>query len=227
MTISPLGRIVKEGGEPMIYLTQAIEEAQGAIKSIQAEPNNFNPAVRPHLSVDQRAGLLMLAFQNIGVPRQTALRVARWLDGYSDTPDIGLVRHVMGPIFEDPSSTLVTVKKIRFTALCMHHLLPFSGLAAVAYYPQGKVFGLSKAARVVNFFAKRATLQEHITASVADALDELVSPEGVAVALYDVQHCCMSMRGVEDHEAETDTFEFRGIFNEPSRQDFFINSLRR
>ena len=108
---------------------------------------------------------------------------------------------------------VVLVKDIPFYSLCEHHLLPFFGVAHVAYVPgpSGRVCGISKLARCVEVFARRLQLQERLTAQVADAVWEGVSPRGVMVAV-EAEHMCMSMRGVSKPGAKTVTSAARGSF---------------
>jgi GTP cyclohydrolase I len=113
------------------------------------------------------------------------------------------------------------VGPISVTALCSHHVLPWLGTAWVGYLPDGKICGLSKLARIVEFYARQLTLQERVTQEVADALDQHLRPKGVMVVIK-ATHGCMTMRGVEEPDAETVTSAVRGVFlNEPSaRQEF-------
>jgi GTP cyclohydrolase IA len=99
-------------------------------------------------------------------------------------------------LFDVDYDEMVIVKDIEFFSLCEHHLLPFFGKAHIAYVPNKKVIGLSKTARLVDVFARRLQVQERLTQQVADAIDEAIHPQGVAVIL-EAQHLCMMMRGVE------------------------------
>ena len=114
-------------------------------------------------------------------------------------------------LFDVDYDEMVIVKDIEFFSLCEHHLLPFFGKAHVAYVPNGKVIGLSKTARVVDVFARRLQVQERLTQQVADAIDEAIHPQGVAVIL-EAQHLCMMMRGVEKQHSSTITSAMLGVF---------------
>jgi len=116
----------------------------------------------------------------------------------------------------------VIEKDITFYSFCEHHLLPFFGTAAIGYIPDGKVLGLSKIARAVDYFARRVQIQEHMTAQIADAFMEHLKPKGVIVALS-AEHLCLSMRGVKKPGAKTLTYAARGEFeqNMELRQRFF------
>lgn len=135
----------------------------------------------------------------------TPRRVASWLLQYSQNGKS--LEEVLGPIFAGESyDGIVLVKDIEFTALCAHHLLPFHGRAAIGYVPNAKLLGLSKLARVTHFFAERVTLQEHITGGIVEALGKTLEPLFVGVYLYDVEHGCISARGVREAHAKTNTY---------------------
>jgi GTP cyclohydrolase I len=108
---------------------------------------------------------------------------------------------------------LVVVRNIAFHSLCAHHLLPFLGVAHVAYVPGERIVGLSKLARVVEHFARRPQVQERLTGQVADALEEELAPRGVGVAL-EATHLCMSLRGLCVDGARTRTTAVRGVIRD-------------
>jgi GTP cyclohydrolase I len=115
-------------------------------------------------------------------------------------------------IFNEDHNELVLVKDISFYSMCEHHLVPFYGHAHVAYVPQGsRITGLSKLARLVESAARRPQLQERLTASVADALEERLAPVGIAV-MIEAEHMCMAMRGVKKPGSKTLTTAVRGVF---------------
>jgi GTP cyclohydrolase I len=107
----------------------------------------------------------------------------------------------------------VLVRDIAFTSHCEHHMMPFFGKAHVAYRPVERVVGLSKLARLVDVYARRLQTQEHLTAQVAAAVDQILKPRGVAV-LIEAEHMCMSIRGVEKPGASTVTTQFLGTFRD-------------
>jgi GTP cyclohydrolase IA len=111
---------------------------------------------------------------------------------------------------------LVLVSDIEVFSHCEHHMVPFVGKAHVGYLPSGRVVGLSKLARVVDVFARRLQVQEKLTAQIADAIQEHLAPQGVAVILQ-CQHFCMCSRGVRKHGAWTTTSKLRGVFLEDAR----------
>ncbi|HET9066472.1 MAG TPA: GTP cyclohydrolase I FolE [Gemmatimonadales bacterium] len=119
-------------------------------------------------------------------------------------------------LFEEPYQNMVVVRDIEFYSLCEHHMLPFFGVAHVAYIPDGRIVGLSKTARVVEVFARRLQVQERMTDQIADALVEALQPLGVGVVL-EASHFCMMMRGVEKQRSRTITSAMRGSFREDAR----------
>ena len=117
---------------------------------------------------------------------------------------------------------LVLVRDIPFHTLCMHHLLPFHGQAHVAYIPSERIVGISKLARVVEFFARDLQLQERMTEQIADWLEQELAPRGVGVVLR-AEHMCMTIRGVRKPGAQTITSAVRGSLRDDARtrQEFF------
>ena len=117
---------------------------------------------------------------------------------------------------------LVLARSIPFHSLCEHHLLPFHGVAHVAYLPADRILGLSKLARVVELFARDLQVQERLTQQVADWLQEHLEPKGVGVVI-EAEHMCLSMRGVRASGTVTLTSALRGLLREDprSRQEFF------
>jgi GTP cyclohydrolase IA len=122
---------------------------------------------------------------------------------------------------EEGYDQLIIARSIRFTSLCAHHLLPFTGVASVGYLPRERILGLSKLARVVESFAHGLQLQERMTSQIATWLDEQLSPKGVGV-LLEAEHLCMSIRGVEQPGTTTVTSALLGcVRNDPrTRQEF-------
>ena len=115
---------------------------------------------------------------------------------------------------------MVLVRDIRFTNMCEHHLLPFSGVAHVAYIPNGRVTGLSKLARVVDEVARRPQVQERMTGQIADMVEQELDSQGVAVVVS-AEHSCMSIRGIRKPGSRTVTSALRGVFktNESTRAE--------
>jgi GTP cyclohydrolase I len=159
--------------------------------------------------------------------RETPDRVARMyaelLEGYWVDPDALVNRAV----FEDTYDEMVIVRDIEFYSLCEHHLLPFLGRAHVAYFPRGKVIGLSKIPRIVDMFSRRLQVQERMTREIAEFIHNLLNPHGVAVVVEGL-HLCATMRGVKKHDARMTTSAMFGAFrkNLATRQEFLENISR-
>jgi GTP cyclohydrolase I len=122
-------------------------------------------------------------------------------------------KKIIGVLFNERYDEVVLVKDISFTSMCEHHLLPFVGKAHCAYLPNGRVLGISKLARVVDLYAKRPQVQERLTNQVADLIEEMAQPRGVAVVL-EASHTCMTIRGVQKPGSRVITSAVRGIFRE-------------
>ena len=116
------------------------------------------------------------------------------------------------PLFDERHDELIIVKDIAVSSFCEHHLVPWTGTAAVGYLPgtQGRITGLSKLARLVDLYAQRPSVQERLTAQVADALVDRLAPRGVIVVV-EAEHLCMTIRGVNKPGARTTTSAVRGI----------------
>ena len=120
---------------------------------------------------------------------------------------------------------IVLVRDIPFYSHCEHHMVPFLGKAHIAYYPSGGVVGLSKLARLVDAYARRLQTQETMTVQIAEAIDRVLQPRGVAVML-DAEHFCMSIRGVQKDGARTLTTRFTGLFkDDPAEQVRFLTLI--
>ena len=118
----------------------------------------------------------------------------------------------LGTVFAEGGDEIVVVRGIELYSMCEHHMLPFAGVAHVAYLPaDGRVVGLSKIARAVDTFARRLQVQERLTRQVANAMVEHLSPRGVSVVV-ECEHACMRMRGVAKHGASMTTVAHRGVF---------------
>nr|DAS08238.1 MAG TPA: GTP cyclohydrolase I [Caudoviricetes sp.] len=126
--------------------------------------------------------------------------------GYREDPKLHLEK-----TFDVDHEDLVLVKDIPFNSLCEHHLAPFVGKVHIAYIPKDKITGLSKFGRVVEGYAKRLQVQERLTQQIADAIQEVLNPQAVAV-IVEAEHTCMSGRGIKKHGATTVTSTMRGLF---------------
>jgi len=183
-----------------------------------AAPGPFNPRLA------QAIGELLKEVgedpQRPGLAR-TPERVARAWEFLTQGYRTDLNELVNGAIFEEKYDEIVAVKHIHFCSICEHHLLPFFGACHVAYIPDGRVIGLSKIPRIVDMFARRLQLQERLTQQVAETLDEVLRPRGVAVVM-EAFHLCMIVRGVEKQDSRTTTSEMLGAFktNSQTRMEF-------
>ncbi len=156
---------------------------------------------------------------------RTPQRVERSLRFLMSGYDVSVDAVVNGALFTAESSDMVVLRDIEFYSLCEHHMLPFFGKAHIAYIPGAKILGLSKFARVVDVFARRMQVQERMTAQIADALWEVLRPQGLAV-VTDASHMCMMMRGVEKQGSTTRTAAMRGAFKTDARtRQEFIESI--
>lgn len=156
-------------------------------------------------------------------PRRVVKAYEEFFQGYREDAGEALAR-----VFEEVEGydDLVLVRDIPFFSHCEHHVVPFVGKAHIAYYPTGGVVGLSKLARLVDVYARRLQTQEAMTAQIAAAIDQYLTPRGVAV-LVEAEHMCMSMRGVMKQGSSTVTVQFSGVFrDEPTEQVHFYTLLR-
>jgi GTP cyclohydrolase I len=126
---------------------------------------------------------------------------------------------------EEGYSAMVMEKRIPFYSMCAHHLVPFHGHAHLAYIPNDAILGLSKFARILEFYAKRPQLQERLTEQVADFLETRLRPQGVMVVV-EARHLCVEMRGVKKPGAVTVTSAIRGIFHQKPVREEFLDLLR-
>ena len=148
----------------------------------------------------------------VRTPHRVAGALRFLTQGYRQT-----VEDVMGSaIFEEAHDSMVLVKDIEIYSLCEHHMLPFFGKAHVAYIPDGRIVGLSKLPRIVDVFARRLQVQERLTEQIAQAIEDVLKPQGVGVVIEAV-HLCMMMRGVEKQNSRTITSAVRGLFRRDNR----------
>lgn len=141
-------------------------------------------------------------------PRRVIEAYDEFFAGYAIDPDT-----VLSTTFEEVAGydEIVLLKNMRFESHCEHHMVPIIGKAHIAYLPDKKVVGISKIARLLDVFAKRLQTQELMTAQIADTIERVLAPKGVAV-IIDAYHECMTTRGVHKAETSTVTSQMRGIF---------------
>ncbi|AOG03624.1 MULTISPECIES: GTP cyclohydrolase I FolE [unclassified Bosea (in: a-proteobacteria)] len=155
-------------------------------------------------------------------PRRVAKAYKEFYKGYEED-----AAEILDRVFEEVEGyrDMVLVRDIPFYSHCEHHMVPFVGKAHIGYYPAKGVVGLSKLARVVDVYARRLQTQETMTAQIADVIDRVLAPRGVAV-LIEAEHMCMSMRGVQKQGSSTMTTRYTGLFNEPSEQVRFFTMVK-
>ncbi len=145
----------------------------------------------------------------VKTPHRAAKAIEFLTSGYQQDIDKILNKAV----FDEDYDEMVIVKDIEFYSLCEHHILPFWGKCHVGYIPEKRIIGLSKIPRIVNMFARRLQVQERLTREIAEALENALEPQGVAV-IIEGQHMCMMARGVEKQEPRMTTSVMRGTFRE-------------
>ena len=181
------------------------EEAEAAVKTLISWAGD-NP---------NREGL-------IETPKRVVKSYEEFYSGYDQDPE-----EILSKVFEEVEGydEIIIVKDIRLESHCEHHMVPILGKAHVAYIPDQRVVGISKLARVVDLYAKRLQTQETMTAQIADTIDRVLKPKGVAIVI-DVAHQCMSSRGVHKTETSTVTSRMLGAFREnPKSRMEFMNLI--
>ena len=159
----------------------------------------------------------------VGTPDRVARAYKEFFAGYEQDPE-----EILRTTFEEVEGydEMVLVKDIGVESHCEHHMVPIIGRAHIAYIPNNRVVGISKLARVVDIFAKRLQIQEKMTAQIANSIENVLQPKGIAVVI-DASHQCMTTRGVNKPESSTVTSAMRGVFkdNPRTRNEFlsFIN----
>jgi GTP cyclohydrolase I len=157
-------------------------------------------------------------------PRRVIEAFEEWYSGYAEDP-----RKLLAKTFEDVEGydDIVMLRDIEVESHCEHHMAPFLGKAYVAYVPDKKVVGISKLARVVEVFARRLQNQENLTRQIAVAIEDSLTPKGVAV-LIDAEHQCMTTRGLHHRHVSTITSHFTGAFkSDLALQERFLNFCSR
>ena len=181
------------------------EEAEAAVKTLISWAGD-NP---------NREGLLE-------TPKRVVKSYEEFYSGYDQDPE-----DILSKVFEEVEGydEIIIVKDIRLESHCEHHMVPILGKAHVAYIPDQRVVGISKLARVVDLYAKRLQTQETMTAQIADTIDRVLKPKGIAIVI-DAAHQCMSSRGVHKTETSTVTSRMLGAFREnPKSRMEFMNLI--
>jgi GTP cyclohydrolase IA len=155
-------------------------------------------------------------------PHRVAKAMRFLTSGYRQDP-VAILNNALFAVSYDE---MVIVKDIDFYSLCEHHLLPFFGRVHVAYIPDGKVVGLSKIPRLVEMFGRRLQVQERMTKEIAQTLEQVLEPKGVAVVIEAI-HLCMMMRGVNQQNASAVTSAMHGEFErDPKTRSEFMELMR-
>ena len=182
------------------------EEAQKAVRTL-IEWAGDNP---------DREGL-------VETPKRVVKAYEEFFAGYDDDPE-----EILRKTFEEVEGydEMVLVKNIRLESHCEHHIVPILGKAHIAYIPNNRLVGISKLARIVDAFGKRLQTQETMTAQIANTIEKVLEPKGVAVVI-DAAHQCMTTRGIHKPESSTVTSCMRGIFKEnPRTRNEFLTFIK-
>jgi|SRR5208337_410577 len=152
---------------------------------------------------------------------KTPMRVAEALKYLTSGYHADVQQLINEAIFEQETSSMVVVKDIEIYSLCEHHMLPFYGRCHIGYIPRGRVFGISKLARLVDMYARRLQIQERLTEQIAYAIKDSINADGVGV-MIEARHLCMMMRGVEKQNSMFVTSSVLGVFrsNAATREEF-------
>lgn len=196
-----MAAIGKTANDAVALIRPSREEAEDAVRTLLAWAGD-DPA---------REGL-------VDTPKRVARAFEEWFGGYAEDPEEYLKR-----TFEEVEGydEMITLRDIRFESHCEHHLAPIIGKAHVAYLPTNKVVGISKLARVVETYAKRLQVQEKMTAQIAQCIQKVLEPKGVAVVI-EAAHQCMTTRGVHKTGVSMVTSTMLGEFrrNPLTRREF-------
>ncbi len=159
----------------------------------------------------------------LDTPKRVAAALTYLTSGYrADVDEL-----INQAIFKQETTSMVVVKDIEVYSLCEHHLLPFYGRCHIGYIPRGKVFGISKLARLVDMYARRLQIQERLTEQIAYAIKESINADGVGV-MIEARHLCMMMRGVEKQNSSFVTSSVLGVFRtNPATREEFLSIIHR
>jgi GTP cyclohydrolase I len=205
--------MVEDCNDPLALAAELFCEEPMDTETIESSVKDILTAIGEDVD---REGLLR-------TPQRVAKSYKELLGGYRMDPR-ALINNA---VFDVTYDQMVIVRDIEFYSMCEHHMLPFMGRAHVAYVPSDKVIGLSKIPRIVDLFSKRLQVQERMTTQIAEYLDFVLKPRGVAVVVEGL-HMCMMLRGVKKHDARMTTSAMLGSFREDmsTRMEFLDNISR-
>lgn len=198
---------------PQLLNHQSVEENGGLV-----EMANFSEAIKQLIKLcgdnPERDGLQETPFRVLKAFLEST-------EGYREDPKLHLEK-----TFDIQHKGLILIKDIDFYSLCEHHFSPFFGVAHVGYIPKEKITGLSKVGRLVEGYAKRFQVQERLTTQIAQAIEEVLDPEGTIV-MVEAKHMCMCSRGIKKANAVTTTSSIRGIYeNRPDLRAEFYSLIK-
>lgn len=205
--------MVDDCNDPLALAADLFCDDDMDLDKIEESVENILNAVGEDVS---REGLLQ-------TPQRVAKSYTELLAGYRMDPKALINDAVFNVTYDE----MVIVRDIEFYSLCEHHMLPFIGRIHVAYIPTDKVIGLSKIPRIVDLFSRRLQVQERMTRQIAEYIQVVLNPQGVAVVAEGL-HMCMMLRGVKKHDARMTTSTMLGIFREDmsTRMEFLDNISR-
>jgi GTP cyclohydrolase I len=196
--------------------TAGKEQAPGAVRPSRTEVEDaIRTLIRWTGDDPTREGL-------VETPTRVARAYEEWFSGYDDDPEEFLRR-----TFEEVAGydELVLLRDVRFVSHCEHHMAPIIGRAHIGYLPRNRVVGISKLARLVQVYARRLQIQERMTAEIANTLDRVLKPYGVAVVV-EGRHGCMTSRGVHQSDATMITSRMLGVFRDrPETRQEFLSAI--
>ena len=200
---------------------------QSIPSNLNSVSNSIPPATRASVSKAEMEQAVRTLLIGLGEDpdreglKDTPKRVVKALQFLTQGYDQSLEELINGAVFHEDTNEMVLIRDIDIFSSCEHHILPIIGRVHVAYIPNGQVIGLSKIARICEMHARRLQVQERLTASIAETLQSVLQPQGVAVVV-EATHMCMVMRGVQKPGSWTVSSAMRGVFAEDgrTRQEF-------